>query len=435
MQGIAGLPRPAERRWNSARPFSLIASLALHVFFCWTLLNVLPPQASVRQQDLTNEEFFTPQHSPIVWYHLQKMPKVSSEPGVEARIPSAEDVNNDTLISRSQAAATQIVRQPDKVPIPKIQLTDMIALKKGSEALPPAPPLPAAVLPDRPEAAVRPDPVKVKPKAFVPPAISSAAKKPSLIAPQISSVEPSTALPGGSQAGQNEINALVLNLLPGAARVPPPGQSDASAAPAAGPSGEGRGSGIQITGVTAAPGLPPNKVVDSSPKPGTGPKPFVVTGIASLQNTLSAPLPPSSRSVPAYIEAHFRGRVVYAMIVPMKKVPGYAGDWIIWFAEHQPADAPGATVQMRSPLPIRRSISPGAADVSLPPHVQISALIDKLGQVGSITIAGSGSPAANDAAIADLRSWEFLPAMRNRQPVDVDVLVEITYSSGVSVSR
>jgi hypothetical protein len=394
------------------------------------------PQASVRQQDLTDEEFFTPQHSPVIWYHLQKMPKVSSERGVEARIPSAENVNKETLISRSRAAATQIVRQPDEVQIPKIQLPDMIALKKGSEALPPAPPLPAPALPDRPETAVRPDPVKVKPKAFVPPAISSTAKKPSLAAPQIPVMEPPTALPGGSPAGQNEINALVLNLLPAAARMPPPGQSDASSAPAAGPSGEGRGSGIQIPGVTAAPGMPPNRVVESSPKPEAGPKPFVVTGVASLQNTLSAPLPPSSRSVPAYIEAHFRGRVVYAMIVPMKKVPGYAGDWIIWFAEHQPADGIGATVQMRSPLPIRRSIVSDAGEVSVPPpHAQISAFIDKLGHVGSVAIAGNGSSAANDAAIADLRSWEFLPAMRNRQPVDVDVVVEIIYSSGTSVSR
>jgi hypothetical protein len=47
-------------------------------------------------------------------------------------------------------------------------------------------------------------------------------------------------------------------------------------------------------------------------------------------------------------------------------------------------------------------------------------------------IDGSG-PAA-DAAIADLESWEFLPALRNLEPVDIDLVVEIPFGIKTKVS-
>jgi hypothetical protein len=158
-----------------------------------------------------------------------------------------------------------------------------------------------------------------------------------------------------------------------------------------------------------------------------GPQPYVAMRIAPLEHTLSAPLPPSSRNIPKVIEARFRGRVVYTMLLPMKGLPGYAGDWTIWFAERERPDGAGSAAPMRAPLPVRKPIRTdvGMRDVASG-VVQLSATINRTGKMDSVA-AVDGSGTAADAAIQDLESWEFLPAMRNREPVDIDIIVEIPF--------
>jgi hypothetical protein len=43
-----------------------------------------------------------------------------------------------------------------------------------------------------------------------------------------------------------------------------------------------------------------------------------------------------------------------------------------------------------------------------------------------VTVIG-GSGTAPDIAITDLETWEFLPALRNREAVAVDLIVEIPF--------
>lgn len=82
---------------------------------------------------------------------------------------------------------------------------------------------------------------------------------------------------------------------------------------------------------------------------------------------------------------------------------------------------------MRAPLPVRKPIRADvrSRDISSG-MVQLSATMTKTGKVESVA-AIDGSGAAADAAIQDLVSWEFLPALRNREPVDIDLIVEIPF--------
>ena len=57
-------------------------------------------------------------------------------------------------------------------------------------------------------------------------------------------------------------------------------------------------------------------------------------------STLSVPLHPASRTIPASIEGRFRGRNVYTMVIPIENLAEYSADWIIWFAERDPKPAP-----------------------------------------------------------------------------------------------
>jgi hypothetical protein len=428
--------RSSNLRTNSQRLVPLVISLAIHALAVWTLFWTWPSSLAPPQRDDVYDQFIAPHKTAIVWYHLHKLPDISSERGPDLpRRPAALRVDKNVVISHSRPAPpkTQVIRQPDEVPLPKppVPAVNMIAVKKGSPTLPPLPEPPPPVLIGRAETTIAIELPKAPPKRFVPPEPVSAPRTQARVPAQIAEPEAAAVSSGGAK-GADDVSALFLSLLPGRGSVPPPGRSDVSAAPPSdGPAGESRGSGIQIAGVTVHPGIEPPKATPPALKP-----PYVATSVAPLQTTFSAPLPPSSRTIPQSIEARFKGRVVYAMIIPMKRVPGYAGDWIIWFAEHDPPEGTGPSTRMRAPLPIRKSVGQEAKDLSFPAErVQLSALIDKLGRVGSIAVLIGGTAPVNQALITDLTSWEFLPALRNREPVDVDVVVEISYASGNLTAR
>ena len=151
-------------------------------------------------------------------------------------------------------------------------------------------------------------------------------------------------------------------------------------------------------------------------------------------STLSVPLRPSSRTIPAAIDAQFQGRSVYTLVVPIENLPAYGGDWILWFAERdqKPGDAPS----MHAPVPFRKlepvSAVLGANHVER--RVQVLAVIKKDGTVDRVSLLRSAPAAMAQAVIRDLQSWEFKPAMRAGAPVDVDVVVEIPFNLSVELA-
>ena len=472
---------PGRSYWNGPRPGSLAFSLLGHlgaVFFLFWFSDV----AKTFVEPAPDEQVVAPQNEHIVWYHLKEIPKISSDTTENINQVRAERSNPDVIIHDAPDAAHDnrlVLRTPDpKVPELKTPAADMIAVARGSDATKtPEKPVEAKPAP----VAARPDPKPFVAPTTPPPAAAAQVKllepPPTVDAPKLvipdSSLSALTAggkvryskrfvppppakrpapnevggagdlppdapaLPGSG--GVSDVNALIVNVIHSAAiDAPPPRPSAVSVGPVTG-SGSDKGgpSGMQIGGVTVAPGPgKPDTTTEASLKnpkdqlrraPNAGsPPPYIVTRIAPLEHTVSAPLPPSSRNLPRLIEARFRGRIVYTMLLPMKGLPGYAGDWTIWFAERQYAAGGGSGAQMRAPLPVRKPIRADLALAVSPGEVRLSATMNAAGKMDSIVAIDGSSPGA-EAAIADLQSWEFLPALRNLEPVEIDLVVEIPF--------
>ncbi len=252
-------------------------------------------------------------------------------------------------------------------------------------------------------------------KPFVPP---SSQKQSGSGVKSVAITEPDAALAG-------TINAAILSTHPTLVSVAalPQGirPAEMSQAPAIGePAFRGGPNASPVPGLVV---LPQNQT--AAPMSAPSRIEYEETRIAAVRSTLSAPLRPSSRTIPQTIESRFHGRVVYSMIIPMPRLPIYAGDWIMWFAERDPK--PGETPQMRAPLPVRK-LAP-ASDQSAQPggRAQLSATILKTGRVDSAESYGKAGLPVNSAAIADLQSWQFLPALRNGEAVDVEIIIEIPF--------
>lgn len=414
------------------------------------------------------EQVIQPHEDHIVWYPLNEIPKISSPESGEAK---AETLNRDTIIHRADAAYDNrlVWRTPNRAePEKQTPAPDMIAVERGADvpittppasppksfvappAPPPAPPaqtariklaeppppeIPKLAIPDAGLAALTDSRIKFSRRFVAPPPI----KKPvEGDAGAAVAIPEAPVLPGSG--GTSDINALIVNAVHfGGIDAAPPRQSAISAGPNVGTgSANGGKGGIQIPDVTVAPGSGrgenteatlrlPKEPVKGAPAPAAAPpQVFVAPRIAPLEHTLSAPLPPSSRNIPKLIEARFAGRIVYTMLLPMKGVPGYAGDWTIWFAERQA----GTSAPMRAPLPVRKPTQQDTAGAAPAGEVQLAGRVTMAGKIDSVSVIG-GAAAIAEAAVKDLESWQFLPALRNREPVEVDLIIDIPF--GISI--
>ena len=124
-------------------------------------------------------------------------------------------------------------------------------------------------------------------------------------------------------------------------------------------------------------------------------------------STLSVPLRPASRTIPSAIDARFRGRNVYTMVVPIENFAPYSGDWILWFAERQsrPGDTPFARTR---PLRKFESVEPALPGARTELRVQMAAVITREGKIDGLS-ARNLSPALQQAVLQDLAAWEFKP--------------------------
>jgi hypothetical protein len=97
-------------------------------------------------------------------------------------------------------------------------------------------------------------------------------------------------------------------------------------------------------------------------------------------------------------------------------------EWVIWFAERGPAKDRYVTI--RPPLPWSRE--EGGPEAKLPPgQFEVAAVIEKDGQLSSVTVLTQGDEAGREAASRFIADWAFLPALRNGEPITVDALIEV----------
>jgi len=441
-----------QQRWPG---FSL--SLILHAgvigFVLWIDIAFAPP-ASPRYDVLPIPDKRSPD-SKIVWYDFRKnLPDVTPDhPFGPSLTPHGEKDPTQTLVTVSPDASStrQLIRQPDQ---PKLLVTDVpapnlvalqVKLPPKTFVPPPAPKQPRTVaihvIDTQPSPLEKPtlqtgsalgamtSLQKLPPKPFVAPLAQGVAAKP---VPHVDvPVSQSSDIPASQIPG---LQAVMIGLNP-AATLPPPGSRSAqiARAPEAGTPSSGAATGANASIVPGV--LSHGKPGDTTP-PGSAQTPKASSlpsaqeiVLAGVNRTMSAPLRPSSRVIPASVEARFAHQNVYTLVIPGPAVPGYAGDWVMWFAEHDPPEI-SSGARILAPIPSRKSLAVDSNPGSAYPAASFlfSAMVEKNGRISSAAVLrGPVDPAFRHRVLEELQSWEFKPTLRNGEPIDADVVLEITF--------
>jgi TonB family protein len=127
-------------------------------------------------------------------------------------------------------------------------------------------------------------------------------------------------------------------------------------------------------------------------------------------------------------DKRFTGRDVYMMAIQMPNLTSYSGSWLMWYADRTARETGLAPVA--PPVP-HRKVDPkyvaSAASDRVEGKVQLACVIGKDGHVSTVELVRGLDDRLNQTAEEALAKWEFEPATRHGEPVEVDVLVEIPF--------
>src|ERR1035437_9179251 len=406
----------------------------------------------------------------IIWFPpAAAIPDVApAESFGPAKIPQGErDASGQTLIAHSAEpkSARQFIWQPEHPqPLPAdVPTPNRVTLADPAPALPKAPlkafvPPPALKPrsesnpivdtpppPDSIRASMREDDAlrqltqqipasvaKPAPKLFGPPSEKGPPSGPAQL-PDATSLAPQG---GGTTPGYagSSLQAVVAGLNPAPGPLPYGSRSaEFARAPVA---------GTPSSGSPAKPGAPsvPGLVAhNANGKPARAPAPaddakvperFLVkeTSYAAFNRTLSVPLRPSSRVIPATVEPQFANRNVYTLVIPKPDLPEYSDDWVLWFAERQSGDMMAPSIS--APVPARKYSLVGGAPVANSANgtLQLAAVVERSGRISAARILrGTAGDAFRRRALEELQTWEFQPALRNGEAIEVDIVLEISF--------
>jgi TonB family protein len=140
----------------------------------------------------------------------------------------------------------------------------------------------------------------------------------------------------------------------------------------------------------------------------------------------------SSPDGPAHVsnapDPRFNGREVYMMAIQMANLTSASGSWLMWYADHTARSA--STQPIAAPVP-HRKVDPRYDPALIAEHVhgrvQLYGVIGRDGHVSSIEVLKGDDERLDRSAKEALSKWEFYPATRNGEPIDVDVVVEIPF--------
>ena len=466
--------RPRPRRW-----FPFLVSLLLHLGVTAAIVafdaRFQSAENEERQYRLTMLPKAQSSKDRVLWYDFRRaLPEVApQQPFGPANRPQGEVKLEPTIVAQSPKADSkrQMIWQPDRpTPMPQdIPAPNLVAL--------PAPPAPVP----KPQAKVFvPPPVEPEHPRGTPviqapmvddsssPDIRNEAPNLSLLEnrPRVSKPPPRPFVMPSSAPAQNGggdgsivVDAPVVNT-PGTGSVGDLRAVIVGLNPAEKLSGPPEGSrggqfsqapdlGVPSSGNASQPGAPkvPGLIArgtqggGASPVAGASPAAPAVPDrrilreikLPPINRTLSVPLRPAARVIPATVESVFANRNVYTMLIPAPEVPNYQGDWVLWFAGRQtPA---GQSARVAAPVPARKFTLDGDASNAGSANgiVQMAAVIDRGGRVSAVRILRS--PANEELrrkAVEELQSWEFQPALQNSEPMDVDIVIEISFKFGMN---
>lgn len=252
-----------------------------------------------------------------------------------------------------------------------------------------------------------------------------------VVAPVISAGPPAVPRVPGATA---EASLAIVGLNPAkTAEVPAPPVSRAagfSAGPEAraeGGQGADRGALLSVPGLVVQGGgkdRQPTLMANLSPTSREN-----LLAARSLVAGSKAAVEPRAPRVSEAPDPRFAGRVVYAIAIQMPNITSFSGSWLVWFAEREPL--PGAAPpQMRPPEVVRKVdpkyIAAAAAD-RVEGTVRLFGVIRKDGHVSGISLLRQLDERLDRSAREALAKWEFVPALRDGVPVDVDAIFEIPF--------
>jgi TonB family protein len=140
----------------------------------------------------------------------------------------------------------------------------------------------------------------------------------------------------------------------------------------------------------------------------------------------------TNANAPAHVnnapDPRFNGREVYMMAIQMANLTSASGSWLMWYADHTVRSA--ASQPIAAPVP-HRKVDPRYDPALIAEHVQgrvqLYGVIGRDGHVSSIEVLKGDDERLDRSAKEALSKWEFYPATRNGEPIDVDVVVEIPF--------
>lgn len=124
----------------------------------------------------------------------------------------------------------------------------------------------------------------------------------------------------------------------------------------------------------------------------------------------------------------FQGRDVFMLAIQMPNLTSFSGSWLMWYAERAAMERGlGAVAPPVAYRKVDPKYAPEVVQERIEGRVQLACVIQRDGKVAGIEVRRGADERLNASAKEALSKWEFTPATRNGQPVDVDVLVEIPF--------
>ena len=412
----------------------------------------LPPKQFTTPPDLVRPhpaKIDTPEapDTPVPQLEAAKLPATSLPP--RAYVPPTAPPKPPPAQAKIEAPPDSrdlVTQSPLSTGLPAVQLP--------SRPFVPPPPKPApeprkiaaateapALTPNAPAAANMPT-VKLPARAFAPPPAPAPPSPKSVAVPQVPLIDAPAAEVTMAVAGLNPATTPVK--LPAASS--PAQFSGGQTVRPDGATADGSGKGIVVPDLYArapANGNDPNKKPDllaltyaaptskeflddalryrqpaASPAKGADPPTTATAATPRLTATRVANAP----------DRRFNGRDIYMMAIQLSNLTSYSGHWLMWYAVRN-MDHPDLT-PIEAPVPRRKvdpKYTPSAMDDHVEGRVQLFCVIGREGTVSSIELLRGADERLNKSAEEALSKWEFYPATRNGQPVDVDVVVEIPF--------
>lgn len=245
-------------------------------------------------------------------------------------------------------------------------------------------------------------------------------------------------------ANSHELNIAIVGLNPNDKSVPLPAASSPgqfSAGPVVRPKGatsEGSGDGLSIPNLyVRGPDDKSGKKTDLIAQAFAAPTSSDTLRAAMARGEPMTP-PPHVEAAPSRTggatkvsgapDPRFNGRDVFMMAIQMPNITSYSGSWLMWYADRTQREAGLAPI---APPVAHRKVDPKyiatAVSERIEGRVMLGCVIDKEGHVAGVELIRGLDERLNQSAKEALAKWEFYPATRKGEPVEVDVLVEIPF--------